>query len=209
MLNVCIECGMYRADKEVDVENGTITCPECDHVHPFNFMPLMIVSGPSAAGKSTVCHALTGVFKEAVLLDGDLLWRSEFNSPENSYREFYETWLRMAKNIGQSGRPVVLFNAGAIPDNVIECVEARYFSGLHFLALVCKGEELARRLKARPEWRGSGQDPFVTEQLRFNQWLIDNGQTDGRNMALIDSSADDLAGTLQKVSDWMQACISQ
>ena len=66
---------------------------------------------------------------EVVLLEGDILWRPEFNRPEEKYRDLFETWLRMCKSISQSGRPVVMFTAGiGVPENVEGCVERRYFS---------------------------------------------------------------------------------
>jgi hypothetical protein len=66
----------------------------------------------SGSGKSTVCNHLIGKLQQLVLLDSDILWRESFNTPENKYADFFETWLRMCKNIAQSGRPVVLFGAG-------------------------------------------------------------------------------------------------
>ena len=34
---------------------------------------------------------------------------AEFDRPDTQYRDFFETWLRVALNIAQAGRPVVLF----------------------------------------------------------------------------------------------------
>lgn len=117
MMNVCHNCGLYRADKTINPEGPFAICPECGHRHPFLYLPLLIVSGASGSGKSTICHHLLGgqtkfgLCHEVVLLDCDILWRAEFDTPENNYRDFFETWLRVCKNIGQSGRPVVLFGA--------------------------------------------------------------------------------------------------
>ena len=220
MLNVCYECGMYHADKEIVspslldetrqgfTQQAWAVCPECGHRHRFNYLPMMFVCGPSSAGKSTVAQALMGKTTNAVLLDGDILWRNEFMSEENGGAAgFFDTWMRVAKNISMSGKPVVLFNAGAIPDNVIDNVEARYFSNIHFLALVCEDDELERRLKARPEWRGSGNPAFIQEQQRFSHWLKGNAQTDGRNIDLIDTSELSQEQTFHQVSEWIQRCV--
>ncbi len=119
-----------------------------------------------------MCGLLTGVVTQAVLLDADILWRREFNDPTTNYREFFETWLRVARNIAQSRRPVVLFGAGfGVPDNIEPCVERRYFSAVHYLALTCADDDLRDRLHARAEWRGAGRGEFVAEQLRFNAWF--------------------------------------
>src|SRR5262245_47576071 len=59
VINVCAECGMLRADKTVEAD-GTVTCPECGHCDGFTRLPLLIVSGASGAGKSTILRALAG-----------------------------------------------------------------------------------------------------------------------------------------------------
>ena len=172
MMNVCFQCGMYRADKTIDPAGPFAICPECGFKHPFLQLPLLIVSGASGAGKSTVCQRLTGQTTQAVLLDSDILWRSEFNSPETNYREYFELWLRLCKNISQSGRPVVLFGAGAgVPENIEDCVERRYFSAVHYLALVCSDRALSERLQARPVWRGTRDLKYMEEHIRFNRWF--------------------------------------
>ena len=64
-----------------------------------------------------------------------------------------------------------------MPGNIEPCVERRYFSQIHYLALVCDDNELARRLQARPAWRGSGNPAFIDNQIRFNRWF--NGLAEG------------------------------
>jgi hypothetical protein len=124
MWNVCWQCGTYRAEKIIDPESSVAICPECGHRHPFRRLPLLLVSEASGAGKSTVCQALLCHVPEVVPLEADILWRPEFNTSADHYRAFFETWLRMCKNIGQAGRPVVLFGAGmGVPANLEPCVE--------------------------------------------------------------------------------------
>lgn len=172
MMNVCFQCGMYRADKTIDPTGPYAICPECGYKHPFLQLPLLIVSGASCAGKSAVCHHLLSRVTQAVLLDSDILWRPEFNTPDTNYRDFFETWLRVCKNIAQSGRPVVLFGAGAgVPGNIEDCVERRYFSDVNYLALVCADDVLVERLQHRPDWRGTRKPAFIAEQVRFNRWF--------------------------------------
>ena len=113
-----------------------------------------------------------------MLLDADILWCPAFDKPDDGYRDFFEIWLRMAKNIGQSGRPVVLFGAGAgVPENIEPCVERRYFSAVHRLALVCDDDVLVERLRARPQWRNAGTTAFVESQVAFNRWFRETGPT--------------------------------
>jgi len=206
MWNVCWECGLYRADKVIDPAGPVAICPECGHRHPFRQLPLLLISGASGAGKSTVCQALLGQLPEVILLDSDILWRPEFNTPDDRYRAFFETWLRMCKNIGQSGRPVVLFGAGAgVPDNLESCIERRYFGVLHYLALTCDKEDLIQRLRNRPVWRKSHSPEFLSAQVQFNQWFRDQARQFTSKIDLIDTTGVPVADTAQLVTTWIQS----
>lgn len=209
MLNVCQNCGEYRADKIIDPTGPYAICPLCQHKHTFQYLPLLIICGPSAAGKSTIANLLAGTIEELVVLDADILWRAEFNKPENQYRDFFETWLRMAKNINQSGRPLLLFNAGAIPSNIEPCIERRYLSQVHYLALTCNDETLVKRLQARPSWRKTSSDPFILEQLKFNQWFRENSAETTPPIQLLDTSNTPIETTLQQVRNWVYNIINE
>lgn len=206
MLNVCFQCGLYRSDKIIDPAGPYAICPECGFKHRFLQLPLMIVSGASCAGKSTVCRNLISKENRAVLLDSDIIWRPEFNSPETKYRDFFETWLRLGKNISQSGRPVVLFGAGAgVPENLEYCIERRYFSKINYLALVCSDEKLEERLKQRPEWRGTHNADFIQDQVRFNNWFKEyKGEP---KIELVDTTLSTPEQTTREVLDWISGLI--
>jgi predicted kinase/DNA-directed RNA polymerase subunit RPC12/RpoP len=204
MMNVCFQCGLYRADKTIDPAGPYATCPQCGYKHRFLQLPLLIVSGASGAGKSTVCHHLLGRVAQAVLLDSDILWRAEFNKPEANYRDFFETWLRVCKNISQSGRPVVLFGAGVgVPENIENCVERRYFSKVHYLALVCSDEVLPERLQQRPAWRGAHEPAYIEEHVRFNQWFKSYNRNNQPAIKLLDTTAVSLEETAHQVGSWI------
>jgi shikimate kinase len=204
MINVCPQCGNYRADKDIDPTGPYAICPECGHAHRFLQLPLLVISGASGSGKTTVGHALYGRVNQTILLDSDILWRKEFDSPETHYRDFFETWLRMCKNISQAGRPVVLFGAGmGVPENLEPCVERRYLARIHYLALVCADETLVQRLQARPTWRGTREPAFIQEQKRFNQWFKNYDQQPG--IELIDTTRSSVEETVEQVRQWIEA----
>ena len=204
MFNVCHKCGLYRVDKVIDPSGPYAVCPACGHQHVFRQLPLLMVSGASGAGKSTVCNALLGQLDDVILLDSDILWRPDFDKPEENYRDFFETWLRLAKNISQSGMPVVLFGAGmGVPENIEPCVERRYFSQVHYLALACDDHELTQRLKARPDWRGSGEQAFIENQIRFNRWFKETPQND-HPISLIDTTGISIETTIEQVEGWIR-----
>jgi DNA-directed RNA polymerase subunit RPC12/RpoP len=206
MFHVCQRCGMWRRDKRIDPTGPYAICPECGHRHPFKMLPLLIVSGAGGAGKSSICQALAGAIEEAVLLEGDIIWRPEFNKPDENYRGFFEAWLRIAMNIGQSGRPVVLFGAGmGAPANLEPCVHRRYFSRLSYLALVCDDAVLAERLRMRPEWRGCADPAFIAAQQRFNRWFREEGAFGNPPVDLIETTGVSPAETATQVAAWIRS----
>jgi hypothetical protein len=204
MIYVCFQCGVYRADKIIDPEGPYAICPECGYKHPFRFSPLLVVSGASGTGKSAVLQRLIGKVNSVIQLESDIIWRSEFNHPEDEYRNFFESWLRIAFNIGQSGRPVVIFGAGfGVPTNLENLMERRYFSDIKYLALVCDEIELKNRLLMRAEWRGITED-FIQRQIEYNQWLKDEGSVGNPPVDIIDTSDSPLERTEDQVRKWLQ-----
>jgi hypothetical protein len=202
MMNVCYQCGLYRADKSIDPSGPYAVCPECGYKHPFQQLPLLIVSGASGAGKTTVCQQLLGKITQAVLLDSDILWRPEFNAPDTNYQNFFEIWLRVCKNISQSGRPVVLFGAGlGVPENIENCIERRYFSSIRYLALVCSDEILVERLQQRPVWRGAREPAYIEDSIRFNRWF--KAYDSQLAIKLIDTTNIPIRETTLRVASWM------
>jgi hypothetical protein len=139
-----------------------------------------------------------------VFLEQDILWRAEFARPEDEYRAFRNLWLRVAKNVGQGGRPVVLCGS-AVPDQYEACPERRYFAGIHYLALVCGDDLLVKRLKSRPGWRHSGDAGFVHEMVTFNRWFRENARHTKPPMALLDNSALSVQESAERVAEWVRS----
>jgi len=206
MFNVCENCGQYRADKAIETRAGTdyAVCPECGFRRPFLRLPLFIVGGASGTGKSAVCLRLTGSLSEAVVLESDILWMDVFASPEQ-YPVYFDLWLRMCKNIAQSGWPVLLFGAGlGVPGNIEPRIERRYFSRVHYLALVCDETQLAARLRARPAWRHADADAWITSQVDFNRWYREEAPHDQPPVELLDTTRASVAETAAQVAAWLR-----
>jgi adenylate kinase family enzyme len=200
MFNVCSSCGEYRADKVIVPEGAYAICPNCSFRYKFIRLPLFILTGASGVGKSTVCLGLAAKMKDVVVMESDILWRAEFNQPETNYREYRETWLRVCKNISQAGKPVVLCGVG-VPTQFEQCIERRYFSELHYLALICDDQILSSRLT----WRGSLEDEYIKGQVVFNRWLLNNAQNTKPPMAHLDTSEITEAETVEKVERWIRS----
>lgn len=205
MLNVCRNCGLYRADKGIEAADAPswayAICPECGHKQLFRQLPLFVLTGPSGAGKSTVTQALSGQLTEVVVLEADILLGL---AKADHWPGYWENWLRLCKNIGQSGRPVLVSDSGlGVPANVEPLVERRYFSTIHRLALVCEEGMLAARLRARPGWRNSSHDAFIKEHIRFNRWFRENAESAFPPIELVDTTELTVAETVSRVMAWI------
>jgi predicted kinase len=187
MFNVCPRCGVYSEEKTIDVRGPFAICPRCGYAHRFERLPLFILTGASGSGKSTIGLALVSVLQECVVMDSDILWRPEFDTPQDDYRTYRNLWLRLAKNIGQNGRPVLLVGT-AVPEQFEACPERRYFSTLYYLALVADDDILEQRLRARPTWRRSATADVLNRMLAFNRWLREHAATTTPPMSLLDTS---------------------
>lgn len=203
MFDVCARCGEYSVEKVIDDSGPFAICPACGYAQPFLRLPLFIITGASGAGKTTVCRELVGRMRECVILESDILWGTVPATPENGYREYRELWLRVAKSIGQNGRPVVLCGT-AVPEQFEVRVERRYFAMLHYLALVCNDDLLVERLRQRPAWRKSGEGTFIEEMTQFNRWLKAHAGTTQPPMTLYDTSHRSLEETTGAVADWIR-----
>ncbi len=174
---------------------------ECGHRWPFRRLPLFALTGPSAAGKSTVGPKLAQQLAgEAVVLEQDVLWTGALRDDEPGHPAFRAAWLRMAAMLHQNGRPVVLCGTVA-PQELEPLPERVFFSDVHYLALVADGETLGRRLRARPAWR-EWDEPRIAEMLEFNRWL--RGQVE-----CIDTTEAAVDDVVAAVARWVRAGIGE
>ncbi|HEX8355630.1 MAG TPA: hypothetical protein VF611_22175, partial [Pyrinomonadaceae bacterium] len=132
------------------------------------------------------------------------LWRREFDTPEDGYKEYGRLWLRLAAHVSQSGKPVALFGAGfAVPRNVEPLPERRLFSAVHYLGLVCEDGALTSRLRARPSWRDAA-DELVAEHVKFNRWLKEHAATTEPPVTLVDTTSAAISETAALVASWVR-----
>jgi predicted kinase len=206
MFNVCPHCGEYSVEKMIEPTGpGTANaiCPFCHYAHPFLRQPLFIVTGASGSGKSTICLALVSRLKECVVLESDILWGVVEATPENNYRDYRNVWLRVAKNVGQAGKPVVLCGT-ALPEQFETCPERRYFSTLYYLALVCDDATLAQRLQSRPAWRHANTTTVIERMSDFNRWLKANAGETQHPMSLYDTGHRSIDESVGDIARWVR-----
>jgi energy-coupling factor transporter ATP-binding protein EcfA2 len=195
---ICPGCGEWSNLRPV-VES-TIVC-ECGYRQPITLRPLLLVTGASGTGKSTIALQLIRLFTEAVVLDQDILWMPEMDTPEDNWARFGSLWLRVVANIAQSGRPVLLFGS-ADPDRYEALPERRYVGPIRTLALVCNDEELTLRLRTRPAWRNSAGEGFVSSMLHFNESLRSLAGLRRERVTLLDTSRDRVEASAAQVVKW-------
>lgn len=199
MFNVCPGCGQYRPDREIRVVDAVAVCG-CGDVQAFRPGPLFVVGGASGTGKSTILNKVGRRVLPVLPLDGDILWDERFRDRVDQY---VDVVLRLAKNIGMAGKPVMVFAAGlVVPENLETSVERRYFSTIHRLALVCDDHELTTRLRARPAWRGASEPDVLAAQLDFNRGLTRLSATE--DIALVDTTSISVDDAAEQVIGWMQ-----
>jgi hypothetical protein len=203
VFNVCERCGMWTAAPVVDPRGPDVLCGKCGFRRRFRMLPLHIVTGPSGVGKTTLCGLLAPAMDDVVCLESDLLWGALPATAADDYRGYWDHWLHLAAAIGQAGRPVVLFGT-TIPERIEPLPNRRFCSTVRYLALVCDDDELARRLRARPAWRGCDEQ-FIEGMLGYNRRLRNEASAGILRETLLDITSMDTTEAAQRVAAWVRA----
>ncbi len=146
---------------------------------------LFILSGASGVGKSSAAQILFQKEEDYIVMESDLLWCTYYDTPQDGYRHYRETWMRLCASISQCGKPVVLCGCGT-PEQFEGCEERRYFKGIHYIAVVTEPEALEERLR---RGRGIRDEGWIKSSLDFNRWLRQNGRKTSPPMELVDNTA--------------------
>lgn len=199
MLNTCLNCHQYSVKKEISEDGSYMVCPKCGFHQPITRQPLFVITGASESGKSSVAAHLFMKETEYLVMDCDILWVSDvFNDHESGYRMFREVWLRLAKNISQIGKPVVLVGC-AEPKQYEMCDERRYFSEAHYLTLSSDEEVLRERLEKKYK-----ADPgYIQASLDFNEWLKSNADKTLPKMENVDVTGRSIEDIANQVDQWI------
>ncbi len=203
----CEACGAGRDLVQIPAQGRVLLCPHCAAERPFVRPPLLIVTGTSGAGKSTVCVRLAGTIPGAVLVDADVFAdaMSSVLSPNHDYPAFWRSMTRVAHEISQNNLAVVFFST-MLPEQLpVNTPVLDYFESVSFLCLACNAEALRTRLLRR---LGDGSDTQRIEEAvdrwsRFNDALTDAARS-ADNVQAIDATRS--VGEVESdVREWLLA----
>lgn len=194
---VCAACEAWMKPR-VDKQAQTVCCSECGHVAPHRFLPVFIVTGPSGVGKTAVVPELQHQLPNWHTFETDILWDSA-----GSWDTAHCNWLRIASAMAQHPNSMPTLLCGTmLPENVARCDSYGLFSTVHWLALCCEPEEHARRLRARPTWRG-WTEAKIAEHLAFARWFDDHASSAFEPpLALFDTTNTTVVETASEIAAW-------
>lgn len=159
--------------------------------------PILVVTGASGAGKSTMRARLGPLLPEFAVLDLDPYIERFKNQDVSVYPE-------ILRDAAATRRPVVLCGA-AIPENLEPLAERRAFGAIHYLALVCEDTELEARLKARPGWETWGSREYLAYHWDFNAWIKAHAAHTPPPMTLLRTTGKSTEETAGEVHAWIRS----
>lgn len=172
-------------------------------MQPTKKLPLFIITGASCVGKSTVSEVLFKRETHYIVMESDLLWNEFFNTPDDDYRKYRELWLTLCSNISQIGLPVVLCGCG-VPKQFELCDGRRYFSSIHYLAIVSDDDVLKDRMCIG---RGVTDDHWISSSINFNRWLKENAHRTAPPVKLLDTTKLSPKTAADIVDEWIKKCM--
>jgi ribose 1,5-bisphosphokinase PhnN len=169
----CEACGRGSVFPDlIPAVGDMLRCPQCGAERPFVRPPLLIVTGTSGIGKSTLCARLAGTIHGAVLLDADILSEDLISvaSSNHDYPAFWLSMMRLAHELAQNNVVVVYFSV-MLPEQVLANSDVlSYFESVDFLCLTCAPDIL------RARFAGRGGNAVATDDidvwLDFNSTLL-------------------------------------
>jgi hypothetical protein len=161
--------------------------------------PLVVLSGASGAGKSTIVPLLIErLAGTCAVFDVDwLIDPLREAAPDRSvaWDAFRDTWLHVAAGLAQNRLPTVLVGP-YIPDH-LETLPGRELVGeIVYGVLDCSDDVRRTRIEARPSWRLRDID----EQVAFGAWLRTNlAPVFDTDSVIPEKTADAVAGWVREL----------
>jgi broad-specificity NMP kinase len=96
----------------------------------------------------------------------------------------------------------VLLCGTVVPPELEPLPERARFRAVHYLALTCRPDVLAARLRARPAWR-QWDETRIAEMLEHAAWLERNAASLEPPVALLDTTERSVEETAAAVCRWI------
>lgn len=163
-------------------------------------LPLLIVTGAAAAGKSTACRALAA--EAGVLaLDGDVIaaGAAAVAGGRAEYSAFWRYVLSLARGITDNGLVPVICGV-CLPEQVL-ANDCTGFDGVHFLVLTCAPHELEQRIRGRTGAESAIRN--VRKHLAINAELRQAEVVPPHTLTVFDSTGLTPVDTTAAVRDWV------
>ncbi|PWW00893.1 broad-specificity NMP kinase [Paenibacillus cellulosilyticus] len=157
-------------------------------------LPLFIVTGASGSGKTYVIDALREILPEFDIFDLDDL--VEFIG--HDWEKMRNIWLRVARNVAQSGRMTILCGT-MMPWDIAKCADYSSFEHVYYLNLHCNAETREQRLRAR-NW----SEEMIETHRDFAEKLLEISHTAyDPPMPTIDTTETDVTVVASRIKEWI------
>jgi DNA-directed RNA polymerase subunit RPC12/RpoP/energy-coupling factor transporter ATP-binding protein EcfA2 len=195
----CEICGLRsHSPDQMPAAGEKLRCTHCGSERPFFRPPLLIVTGSTAVGKSTLCARLAGTIPDAILLDADIHADDLISvvPPNNDYLAFWRSMMRLAHELTQNRVAVVYFST-MLPEQVLANDDLLgYFQSVRFLCLTCPRDVLRSRIAGR-----DGREAAA----RLEMWLDFNDAVAKAAQDLPIATAMDASGAVNELEKRVQA----
>ena len=162
-----------------------------------------VIDFADGSGKSTVAGGLRGRLDTCLVVDADLFYPVQESARSND--DYWRYLIFLCRELMQNGKPVVLF--GWVNPKQCEASEdIRYFSSVHYLALVSDKRTQEARIRGRyPKSRDEPPtEEFIGMALQATQILKD-GAGKGTGVTVLDTTGMSVDDTLVETASWISA----
>jgi hypothetical protein len=178
--------------------DGIARCPRCASVDHAALQPVLVVTGASASGKTTLFpHLARELAGECIVFDTD--WLIDPLGGDVTTLDWdllRDVWLHVAHGVAQNGLPTMLLGA-LLPDQLDALGGRRWIRSVHHVLLDCDDDARRQRIDDRP----AGRSHDVERQLAFASELR------RRFTAIVDTSAGTPEHSAARVAAWARTVL--